>query len=79
MPALLERIPKPSAFMALVERHSDRLLGRIIPDTLAEAGHCSCSCDMRYWGCSGCLICYWCYDCENGASCQGCHYNQGCC
>jgi hypothetical protein len=80
MPTLLEHLPKPDSISALVERLGDRLLSRIVPDQLAEAGHCSCGCNTTpEWYCWGCLMCYPCYDCENGNACQGCHYSASCC
>ena len=79
MSRLLERLPKVGAVSALVERLGDRLLTQIVPDQLAEAGHCSCGCSFQDWYCHGCLMCYPCFDCEAGGTCQGCHYVAGCC
>jgi hypothetical protein len=75
---LLERLPKADSVSVMVERLSDRLLSRIVPDELAEAGSCSCGCDPPTWSCAGCLICQQCTDCQSGGTCRGCYYNAGC-
>lgn len=61
---------------ALITRLSDRMLSRIVPNTTATAGSCSCWCGFGY--CKPRLWCKHCYDCFSGGACVTCVYDSRC-